>query len=71
MWNLVGFRMQQRIDNCHVRLLALVVDVEDKRILSGSPTASVAEAPEGYAIDRVLMLDKDRKLFRVCLGLRL
>ena len=61
----VRFGMHQRINDRHIGRLALVVGVEDQRVLSGSPSASVAETPEGHPLDGVLVLGEDRKQLRV------
>ena len=53
--------MQQRVDDCCIGRLPLVVGVEDQRMLSRSPCAAVTEAPECHAIHSVLVLDEDRK----------
>src|SRR5689334_4763777 len=63
--------MQQHIDDRDVGWLALIVAVEDERVLPESPSATVVQTPEGHPIHRVFMLEEDRKQTGVRLGLRL
>ena len=58
----VGIRIQWRVNDRRIGGLPLVVGAEDQRMLSKSPSAAVAEAPEWHAFHGILMLAKNRDL---------